>query len=163
MSVELETPVAEAASAAATSYPPSDTSHLRLVRLPAQDVAAVEESEVELTANGVKLPRTLKDSLEMLRGLRVQPIADKTEAKLHKAMMARLGAHIHGLSQGPTCKPILGKDHRAISAASSQNAEDIHLVLSARRDPVLARRLDEDAATIAGLNAKLAAWTGKTE
>jgi hypothetical protein len=101
--MELETPVGtpEIESPA--------TSHLRKVRLPI-DAQSEEATELTEALADMNLPGTLRESLQMLKEVGAWEPEGKTGAKLKRAKMKRLAAHVHALSQGPMAPPINHKE-----------------------------------------------------
>jgi hypothetical protein len=130
------------------------TSHLAGAVAAAAEEAAAEE--VLPNVPDLKLPKTLKDAHAMLLEMQAAPAKSATESKTKSAQLEKLREHIFNLSQGPTAKPISAKSHVELSASSSDHAEEIHLTLLSRTDSIVAKRLAEDAATIATLKKQIA-------
>ena len=158
---ELETSVGPGKNARPGHTPP-DTSHLKDLLVPGE-AEAEEASELADAAAGVRLPKTLKESLAMLSEVQGMSVRDKSDAAMKVAMLERLRAHIHALSQGPASKPITTLGHMALAAASSEHAEDIHLTLLRRTDAVVARRLDRDREEVQSLKSKVQSLEAQIE
>ena len=137
-----ETPVAGDLRTAAEL---AKTSHLDNVTLPGQADDG-DPDDVQGGAPDIKLPRTLKESLALLaEGQAVAP-ENAGEAKVIAGQLEKLRAHIHTLSQGPTCKPISSETHTNLSRSSSSHAKEIHLTLLARSDRFVAELIADLAA-----------------
>ncbi|MEN6533360.1 MAG: hypothetical protein ABFD89_06835 [Bryobacteraceae bacterium] len=127
----------------------ANTSHLQGLILPgAAEAEAEEYGAVAEHVEGVKLPRTLKDTLALLAEVQGHQPKDRAEEKVKALMLEKVSAHLHVISQGPTCKPISTSGHAALASASSDHADEIHLTLLCRSDRVVADRLAKDAATL---------------
>jgi hypothetical protein len=150
----------ETETAVIQETPASLTSHLQGVVL----AEAGESGEVKDASESVAslgLPRTLKGSLAFLAEVQARQPNDSREADAKQALLTRISGHLHTLSQGPTSPPITVSGHKALAGASSDHAEDIHLTLLCRSDRVVAKRLEENAATIARLKKQIAELTAK--
>ena len=130
------------------------TSHLKNVELPVEDDAA-ETAQQEVTE--IKLPKTLKATLELISETQDSRPTDIAGEKRKNLLLERLRAHAHALSQGIPAPAITGDDHTELTASHSSHAEEIHLTMLSRTDRIVADRLKRDAETIADLRAKLAA------
>ena len=131
------------------------TSHLANVSVPTPEEAAAEGEDVEDKGEDVKLPKTLKATLDLIaEGNAYQP-KDANDAKRKAAALEKLRAHAHALSQGTPAPVIYSKNYVDVVNTSSAHAEEIHLTLISRTDRIVANRLQRDAATIKDLTAKL--------
>jgi hypothetical protein len=148
-----ETPVDQkAAPDNRTAEEKAATSHLANVSIP----TAEEGEDVKDKGEEVKLPKTLKATLDLIaEGNAYQPTS-AADAKRKAAAMEKLRAHAHALSQGTPAPVIYGKNHVEMVNTSSAHAEEIHLTFVCRTDRIVADRLQRDAATIKDLTAKLA-------
>ena len=92
----VETPVAiEETTAKEISFP---TAHLR-AELRDREADEAFAAKVTDTADGVKLPETLPETLAMLRQVQASVPKDKFESKVKGIKMERLRGHLHKLSQ----------------------------------------------------------------
>jgi hypothetical protein len=159
MPPEIETPVG--AEDPAANPKATLTSHLTGLTPPPADVEADEAEEAADAAAGVKLPKTLKDSLAMLNEAQAMQPENKAATKMRDGVIERLRAHIHALSQGPTCKALTAEGHAALAATSTSHADEIHLTLLCRSDRVVADRLAALEKENADLREQLAATKPK--
>ena len=133
------------------------TSHLANVTLPTSEEAAEEGEETDTKADDIKLPKTLKATLELIaEGNEYQP-KNAADAKRKESTMEKLRAHAHALSQGTPAPVIYGKSHVELVNVGSAHAEEIHLTFISRTDRIVADRLKRDADTIKDLKDKLKA------
>jgi hypothetical protein len=95
---ELESPIAET-PAPSPSRAFASSSLAAELRARAADKALAEK--VTDTADGVKLPETLAESLALLRQVQATAPKDKFESKVRAIKLQRLAAHVHALSQSP--------------------------------------------------------------
>lgn len=135
------------------------TSHLANVTLPTDPEAEAEE--LIHAVDGVKLPKTLKDTLKMLDEAQQSKPTDARDEKRKVLLLEKLTEHIHALSQGTPPPVIQGEQHTVLTSAHSAHAEDIHLTLLCRTDRIVAERLKRDGATIKLLQAKIAELSKK--
>ena len=134
------------------------TAHLRYAVLPgaAEAAEAGEVAEAVEAASDVKLPKTIEATIAAIRKAQATQANGKTEVAVKEAGLVRLRAHLHALSQGPTCGPITTTAHTTIAKSSSDHAVSIHMAQLCQSDKIVADRLADDAATIADLTAKQA-------
>lgn len=132
------------------------TSHLQNVTLPDADEESGESGD-DKEVGELKLPKTLKATLELIAEGQDSRPTDIAGEKRKNLLLERLRAHAHALSQGIPAPAITGDDHTELTASHSNHAEEIHLTMLSRTDRIVADRLKRDAETIADLRAKLAA------
>jgi hypothetical protein len=132
------------------------TAHLRDVVLPgaAEAAEAGEVAEAVEAISDVKLPKTIEATIAMIRQGQAIQADGKTEVAVKEAGLVRLRAHLHTISQGPTCGPITTAAHTTIAKSSSDNADSIHMTQLCQSDKIVAARLADDAATIEDLTAR---------
>ena len=157
-----ETPAVESSAPPTplqTAEEKAATSHLVNVALPSTEEAG--ESEDEAAPEDIKLPKTLKATLDLIsEGNAFQPTTP-AEAKRKIAVMEKLRAHAHALSQGTPAPVIYGQNHRDLVSVGSTHAEEIHLTFVCRTDRIVDARLKADAQLIKDLTEKLAAAEAK--
>jgi hypothetical protein len=80
-----------------------------MLRIPSERPAGADAELAEALAE-MKLPATLRESLQMQAELRALEPDGKIAAKLKKAKMKVLARHIHALSQGPAAPSVNVKE-----------------------------------------------------
>ena len=102
---QIETPISETEAREHENL----IAHLKFAVVPGA-VEAAEAVKIEEAVEAIsdaKLPQSIAATIAMIReGMAVRP-GNKTEAAVKEAGLVRLRAHLHAISQGPTCKSII--------------------------------------------------------